>query len=104
MTAADHTPSPKPHHCPRCRSQELSVIEVHDEHGETDPGEVFIVDGRVQPPSDFWFNPGDPTYTGFHCADCDHQWRSRWPVGVFKETHAGPCRGERPASVEETQP
>ena len=65
--------------CPSCRrSDQVSVIEVHEEWGETDPGIVYLDDhGALIPPSEFIFSPGDPILVRANCSSCRHEWRPR---------------------------
>lgn len=67
--------------CPKCRGTILILTEVHEESGETDPGEHVVEDGMIFPASAFWFSAGDPTAVFLECTDCGHQWRTLRVVG-----------------------
>ena len=63
--------------CPKCRGEFLSLIEIHEEFGKTDPGEILIDGGSLIPPSEFLFSVGDPVLVLIECAECGHEWRPR---------------------------
>lgn len=70
----------KPIKCPACRSENLFVIEVHEEWGSTEFGAVYRdKNGNVTTPSDFQFSPGDPIKAWLEC-ECGKQWKPRGAV------------------------
>lgn len=82
--------------CPKCKNAtELALIEVHDEVGKTDFGVIrFDGFGNAVPPSDFWFEPGDPTAVYVECGQCLHVWKPRGSRAVVS-----PVRGEPTETV-----
>lgn len=64
--------------CPHCNGRDnLALIEVHEEVGETDPGRIFIDGDALIQPGDFWFSAGEPVRVVIACHDCGHEWRPR---------------------------
>lgn len=65
--------------CPKCRnSNELSLIETHDETGATEFGVIrYDERGALVPPGDFWFEAGNPTAVRIQCGQCEHVWTPR---------------------------
>lgn len=76
--------------CPRCHSTNLSVVEITENAGYTEFGQVRVINGELVPPSLFDFEPGNILSVRLTCGDCDHEWASRRPVSAG----AGVERGE----------
>lgn len=64
--------------CPKCGARELSLIEVTENVGITDPG-VVERDGRgdLIPPGVFSYFPGNITRVALTCEPCGHEWTPR---------------------------
>lgn len=72
--------------CPKCRSKDLSVVEITESVGITWPGEVMTDRrGDLIPPSDFEFESGDIIGVFLLCDACRHEWRSRVHVSTSWE-------------------
>lgn len=72
--------------CPKCRGDQISMVEVTEVIGTTDYGVIVIEDGGMVPPSDFWFEPGNILRLELQCGSCKHSWRPRKHAHVTPQT------------------
>ena len=63
--------------CPRCRTQNVELIEIWDAYIVWTPEESYANDGLLL--------PGDPHKVEGHCLECNHRWRIRRVIQVQKE-------------------
>ena len=63
--------------CPKCKSQNVELIEIWDAAISWLPDNPYFNNGDL--------NPGDPIRVEGHCLDCEHKWRIRGIVQVRKE-------------------
>ena len=63
--------------CPKCKSNNIELIEIWDATIVWIPGERLFNEGLL--------NPGDPKKVEGHCIDCEHRWTFRGIVQVKKE-------------------
>lgn len=63
--------------CPKCGARELSLIEITENVGITDPGVIERDErGNLIPPGRFDHSPGRITQVSLLCG-CGHQWTPR---------------------------
>lgn len=55
--------------CPKCRSQNVELIEIWDATISWIPNDPYFNDGNL--------NPGDPQKVEARCLNCNHTWRIR---------------------------
>lgn len=55
--------------CPKCKTQNVELIEVWDATISWSPCEPYFNNGNL--------NPGDPKKVEGHCLNCDHKWTIR---------------------------
>lgn len=68
--------------CPKCRGDQISVIEITEVIGGSDFGVVTVDEhDNIFPASDFMFEIGDIVRVDLECGKCKHYWRSRRSVG-----------------------
>ena len=63
--------------CPKCKSQNVELIEIWDATISWLPDEPYFNNGVL--------NPGDPNRVEGHCLECGRRWRMRGIVQVRKE-------------------
>lgn len=80
--------------CPNCGNRDdLSLIEVHEEYGTTDPGRINRDrNGHLIAPTKFFFSPGNSILVEIQCYGCGHQWKPRQQL-VSSESASDPSGG-----------
>ena len=60
--------------CPKCKSQNVEIIEVWSASMSWIPDDPYYNEGAMM--------PGDPEHVEGRCLDCDHRWRMRKVIQV----------------------
>jgi len=63
--------------CPKCRSQNVEIMEISNASISWEPGDPYMDNGILE--------PGDPMYVEGHCQSCEHVWRMRGIVQIKEE-------------------
>ena len=65
--------------CPKCRSKQLELIEVCEEHGRIWQDENGKLRSLGDEPRDLVFEAGAVTGVRARCLQCNHFWRTALP-------------------------
>lgn len=67
--------------CPKCKSQEVEIIEIWDATISWIPDDPYYNQGAL--------TPGDPQRVEGNCQNCGHKWRMRNVVQVDEDWFEG---------------